>query len=176
MTGSHINQIASVVGRVGRVRYDNITVLNQRVGKIINKNDETSSLDYIYYYLSQYEVKVELAQKAGGAANQANISPSDIKNLLFPCPPFEVQCRIATILSRYDSLIENYQKQIKLLEEAAQRLPDTAKCWTGMCYFVKNVMKFLRELCHILTEIWQLIINMVTEWGYVCTPVLVARY
>ena len=70
----------------------------------------------------QYEVKVELAQKAGGAANQANISPSDIKNLLFPYPPIEIQHRIATILSRYDSLIENYQKQIKLLEEAAQRL------------------------------------------------------
>ena len=122
MTGSHINQIASVVGRVGRVRYDNVTVLNQRVGKIVNKNDDISSLDYIYYYLSQYEVKVKLAQKAGGAANQANISPSDIKNLLFPCPPIEVQHRIATILSRYDSLIENYQKQIKLLEEAAQRL------------------------------------------------------
>ncbi|MBR6936108.1 MAG: restriction endonuclease subunit S [Prevotella sp.] len=122
MTGSHINQIASVVGRVGRVRYDDVTVLNQRVGKIVNKNEEKSSLDYIYYYLSQYEVKVELAQKAGGAANQANISPSDIKNLLFPCPPIEVQHRIATILSRYDSMIENYQKQIKLLEEAAQRL------------------------------------------------------
>ena len=122
MTGSHINQIASVVGRVGRVRYDDITVLNQRVGKIVNKNDAKSSLDFIYYYLSQYEVKVELAQKAGGAANQANISPSDIKNLLFPCPPIEVQNHIATILSRYDSLIENYQKQIKLLEEAAQRL------------------------------------------------------
>ena len=37
-------------------------------------------------------------------------------------PPMETQLRIATILSRYDSLIENYQKQIKLLEEAAQRL------------------------------------------------------
>ena len=122
MTGSHINQIASVVGRVGRVRYNDITVLNQRVGKIVNKNNAKSSLDYIYYYLSQYEVKVELAQKAGGAANQANISPSDIKNLLFPCPPLETQHRIATILSRYDALIENYQKQIKLLEEAAQRL------------------------------------------------------
>lgn len=34
----------------------------------------------------------------------------------------DIQHRIATILSRYDSLIENYQKQIKLLEEAAQRL------------------------------------------------------
>ena len=43
MTGSHINQIASVVGRVGRVRYDDQTVLNQRVGKIINKNDECSN-------------------------------------------------------------------------------------------------------------------------------------
>jgi predicted nuclease of restriction endonuclease-like (RecB) superfamily len=36
--------------------------------------------------------------------------------------------------------------------------------------------KSKNQLCHILTEIWQLIINMVTEWGYVCTPVLVARY
>ena len=37
-------------------------------------------------------------------------------------PDIRVQNRIATILSRYDSLIENYQKQIKLLEEAARRL------------------------------------------------------
>ena len=122
MTGSHINQITSVVGRVGRVRYDDVTVLNQRVGKIINKNNKYSNLDYIYYFLSQYDVKVELAQKAGGAANQANISPSDIKNLYFLCPPIEVQNKIASILSRYDSLIGNYQKQIKLLEESAQRL------------------------------------------------------
>ena len=122
MTGSHINQIASVVGRVGRVLYDDMTVLNQRVGKIVNKDDNLSCIDFIYYYLSQYEVKVELAQKAGGAANQANISPTDIKNLLFPCPSLPIQHRIASILSRYDSLIENYQKQIKLLEEAAQRL------------------------------------------------------
>ena len=39
-----------------------------------------------------------------------------------PPPPLSTQHRIASILSRYDSLIENYQKQIKLLEEAAQRL------------------------------------------------------
>ena len=39
-----------------------------------------------------------------------------------PIPPLSTQHCIANILSRYDSLIENYQKQIKLLEEAAQRL------------------------------------------------------
>ncbi len=37
-------------------------------------------------------------------------------------PPLETQHRIADILSVYDELIENNQKQIKLLEEAAQRL------------------------------------------------------
>jgi type I restriction enzyme S subunit len=49
-------------------------------------------------------------------------SPAKICDYEFDAPSFEVQHRIATILSRYDSLIENYQKQIKLLEEAAQRL------------------------------------------------------
>ena len=37
-------------------------------------------------------------------------------------PELETQHRIADILSAYDDLIENNRKQIKLLEEAAQRL------------------------------------------------------
>ena len=37
-------------------------------------------------------------------------------------PPIETQHRIADILSAYDDLIKNNRKQIKLLEEAAQRL------------------------------------------------------
>lgn len=45
-----------------------------------------------------------------------------IPSFEIPLPPLSTQHRIASILSRYDSLIENYQKQIKLLEEAAQRL------------------------------------------------------
>ena len=39
-----------------------------------------------------------------------------------PVPPDEAQERIVDILSSYDDLIENNRKQIKLLEEAAQRL------------------------------------------------------
>ena len=60
-------------------------------------------------------------QISQGAA-QDNLSWKKLSTIEFPCPPIEVQHRIATILSRYDSLIENYQKQIKLLEEAARRL------------------------------------------------------
>ncbi len=55
-------------------------------------------------------------------ANIQNLSQSRLGNCEVRVPNIETQHRIATILSRYDSLIENYQKQIKLLEEAAQRL------------------------------------------------------
>ena len=122
LTGSHINQMASVVGRVARVKYKDKTVLNQRVAKITVTDENDCDLDYVYYYLSQDTVKIELASKAGGAANQANISPTDIKNLSIPFPNIQVQRQISSVLKAYDNLIENNQKQIKLLEEAAQRL------------------------------------------------------
>ena len=122
LTGSHINQMASVVGRVARVKYSLPSLLNQRVGKITSKNNALCDIDFVYYYLSQNKVKIQLAREAGGAANQANISPSDVKDLEIPFPCIEIQRRIADILSAYDNLIENNQKQIKLLEEAARRL------------------------------------------------------
>lgn len=121
LTGSHINQMASVVGRVARVKYNYPSLLNQRVGKITVKNPEICDINYVYYFLSQESIKIALASKAGGAANQANISPSDVKNLMIPFPDVDIQHRIAETLSAYDDLIENNQNQIKLLEEAAQR-------------------------------------------------------
>ena len=122
MTGSHINQWASVVGRVAKVKYHENSLLNQRVGKIVSKDEDQCCLDYVYYFLKQDSVVIELAGIAGGAANQANISPGNIKALKIPFPEVEVQRKIANTLSAYDNLIENNQKQIKLLEEAAQRL------------------------------------------------------
>ena len=122
LTGSHINQMASVVGRVARVKYHDKTVMNQRVGKIVSKDDNDCDINYVYYYLSQEQIKVTLASKAGGAANQANISPSDVKNLIIPFPGIEEQRRISSMLKAYDDLIEKKQKVIDLLEESSQRL------------------------------------------------------
>ena len=45
-----------------------------------------------------------------------------LHGLDIPFPSIDNQNKIADILSNYDNLIENNQKQIKLLEEAAQRL------------------------------------------------------
>lgn len=53
---------------------------------------------------------------------QDNLSWKKLSTIKFPAPSYEEQVRIADILSAYDNLLENNQKQIKLLEEAAQRL------------------------------------------------------
>jgi len=69
-----------------------------------------------------FDVLQKDCQQISQGTAQDNLSWKKLSTILFPCPPIEIQNKIATILSRYDSLIENYQKQIKLLEEAAQRL------------------------------------------------------
>lgn len=64
----------------------------------------------------------EYIQSISNGSAQPNANAQMISSFEINLPPLATQHRIATILSRYDSLIENYQKQIKLLEEAAQRL------------------------------------------------------
>ena len=59
-------------------------------------------------------------QSAG--TNIQNLNQGRLSSYVLSIPDYSRQCRIADILSAYDALIENNQKQIKLLEEAAQRL------------------------------------------------------
>ena len=76
---------------------------------------------YLYYVLSD-DLFFEHMMAGANGTKMPRGNKNLIMNYSFGLPPLEIQHRIATILSRYDSLIENYQKQIKLLEEAAQRL------------------------------------------------------
>ena len=80
---------------------------------------EKITYEFLYYALKSKQALLHNAQK--GAAIP-HVTPFLISDIDFLLPNDDSQHRIATILSRYDSLIENYQKQIKLLEEAAQRL------------------------------------------------------
>lgn len=81
--------------------------------------DGISDVRFIKYCFDILQIKCK--QISQGTA-QDNLSWEKLSTIKFPAPPLRIQCRIAEILSRYDSLIENYQKQIKLLEESAQRL------------------------------------------------------
>ena len=76
---------------------------------------------FLYYWFKSHEGKHIIDSIAKGTAQKA-VPIEGLKNIEILAPSYTIQHRIATILSRYDSLIENYQKQIKLFEEAAQRL------------------------------------------------------
>lgn len=123
LTGSNINQLASVVGKVGRVRQKNDRMLlNQRVGKLIVKDANKIDQEFLYYLISQKSVQYELALSSSGSANQANISPKNIKDLEFALPPLNEQKAIAAILSSLDEKIELNNQMNETLEEMAQAL------------------------------------------------------
>lgn len=120
LTGSHINQPNSMVGRSCRYYQDKVLLLNQRAGKLLPKGN--NDLSFLYYVFSLWAMKVSITNRAYGAANQANISPSDILNIKFHFPDYKNQKKIGFILSRYDEAIENNNKRIKLLEQMSQNL------------------------------------------------------
>lgn len=76
---------------------------------------------YLYYWVTSKEGTGVLNNTTIGSSQKA-LTISALKNIEVTVPPIETQRRIADILSAYDDLIENNRKQIKLLEEAAQRL------------------------------------------------------
>lgn len=123
LTGSHITQPNSVVGRIARHSDGQPRcLLNQRAGKIIAKDKRVCDPRFLFYALSEQETMLAIAVKAHGAASQANVSPSQVESIEIPFPPFPVQQRIAGILSAYDELIENSQRRIKILEAMARGL------------------------------------------------------
>jgi len=113
----------SVVGSFGKpvLIKENKSFAFQRHIAILRPNNEIADSHYLYYVMLSRDFYMQADTVAIGAA-QRTISLTALRNMEVELPPMESQHRIATILSRYDSLIENYQKQIKLLEEAAQRL------------------------------------------------------
>ncbi len=122
MTGSTVNVMSSAVGKMGRYRLDDIALLNQRAGKIYITDQEKADFDYLCHFLSRYEIHYNLALNATGSANQANISPAQIKDIKVLLPPLEEQKSIASILSALDDKIELNLQMNKTLEEMAMAL------------------------------------------------------
>lgn len=80
-----------------------------------------ASNKYVFYQLQQPKT-IGWVEKHAIGATMLNLNTTILSNIPVCLPPIKIQRRIADILSAYDDLIENNRKQIKLLEEAAQRL------------------------------------------------------
>ena len=77
------------------------------------------TFDFLYYSMKYRQAFLHHIQR--GAAIP-HVTPSLISDIEINLPDLDDQYKITDTLYSYDSLIENYQQQIKLLEEAAQRL------------------------------------------------------
>ena len=123
MTGSGPQAPNSVVGRVARFtgpsdRY----LINQRVGRFVNKAPDKLDQRYLFYVLARHETLWKLVSVATGSANQANISGSQIESLEVPLPPLAEQKAIAAVLGALDDKIALNRRMNATLEAMARAL------------------------------------------------------
>ena len=108
-------------GQVGLVFTDQYGVIHNNCFTVTPNDAKTLNRYYLYYVLQSEDFYSAANNLASGAA-QPDLPHGAFRSIEIPVPPLASQMRIAEILKGYDDLIENNQKQIKLLEEAAQRL------------------------------------------------------
>ena len=108
-------------GQVGLVFKNQYGVIHNNCFTVTPIDDHLLDREFLYYVLSSPEFYQEANSKATGAA-QLDLSHAAFLSITIPLPKKCEQIRIAKTLSSFDKLIDNNQKQIKLLEEAAQRL------------------------------------------------------
>ena len=89
---------------------------------LIRPDEEKAHGKYLFYYFFSPQWRATIAENTIIGATVDRIPIAKFPEFPIRLPDIETQCRIADILSAYDNLIENKKKQIKLLEEAAQRL------------------------------------------------------
>lgn len=91
----------------------------QRTYIIESANEEELNIRYLCYALNQ---QLRLLKTMSSGSTTKFLTVRMLDNLDIPLLGINIQTQIVNILSAYDDLIENNQKQIKLLEEAARRL------------------------------------------------------
>ena len=94
--------------------------LTENAVRLTNFKDNVSS-QYLFYLLVQNQYKEFMQTIAGGAA-QPKLGIYKIQRIKVQLPPLPTQQKIASILSAYDNLIQNYKKQIEALQTAASEL------------------------------------------------------
>lgn len=83
-----------------------------------NKTDS----DYVFNLMSMQFIRNLAANSMTGASGRQRADLGFIKRIKWNFPPLPTQQKIASILSAYDNLIQNYKKQIEALQTAASEL------------------------------------------------------
>lgn len=89
---------------------------------VFREKENITYKQFVYYLLKQQYIRNLAANSMTGASGRQRADLKFIKRIKLDLPPLPVQHRIASILSAYDSLIENNTKRIRLLEKMAENL------------------------------------------------------
>ena len=121
--GDIVYTTRGTVGNAGyynsSVPYENVRINSGMV--ILRSNGEIVDARFLYQILKSEYYRPYFKQYCTGSA-QPQLPIKNFSQIYLNVPDIKTQHRIADILSVYDNLSENNQKQIKLLEEVAQRL------------------------------------------------------
>ncbi|MBR4473002.1 MAG: restriction endonuclease subunit S [Oscillospiraceae bacterium] len=110
-------------GEPGRCAIWKDELPNMKIQKALHRVRVHDDMDYRYlFYWFLYAGKRGVLEQYFTGATIKHMPGDKLKTIEIEKPPLHIQKHVADILSAYDALIENNQKQIKLLEEAAQRL------------------------------------------------------
>lgn len=89
---------------------------------VFRSKDGVTDEEFVYYLLKQQYIRNLAANSMTGASGRQRADLKFIKRIKIQLPNLEVQHRIASILSTYDTLIENNTQRIRLLEKMAENL------------------------------------------------------
>ncbi|MCI6956356.1 MAG: restriction endonuclease subunit S [Clostridiales bacterium] len=84
--------------------------------------DKSKAIPKFVFYQLQKAETIGWVEKHAVGATMLNLNTSILSGVPIDMPSLAEQQTVVDVLSAYDDLIENNRKQIKLLEEAAQRL------------------------------------------------------
>lgn len=93
---------------------------NQAVNAVIPNKENDG--EFLYYAFKASVLAYVKQLDSGTTSGRENVSKSSFSKIKVRVPPLPTQQKIASILSAYDNLIQNYKKQIEALQTGACEL------------------------------------------------------
>jgi len=116
-----LTQSAEILGAPAIINKNNLFLHNQRLGLVNNLKSEIINKSFLYFLMNSNSVRGQIKGSATGSTVK-HTAPERIYNVKVQIPDIRTQKKIASILLGYNRLIENNERQIKILEEISQRI------------------------------------------------------
>jgi type I restriction enzyme S subunit len=108
------------VGDAAFVNIDEKGLINAQM-LILRANNKNIHPRFLFYYLSSSTLRGYITNFASGSA-QPQIPIRDLRKIPITLPAYDVQAKVAAILSTYDELIDNNKRRVELLEKMAEEI------------------------------------------------------